>query len=241
MVAILLVIGLTAAESRASQDVVRAIIQRGIEAQGGEAQIAKLSQPWRAKVRGKAGALDIEGEILQQSETVCRISTVLRVGPVPLEVVVVTNGDKAWKRIAGFTSEVSGKDFAEMQDGGYRHRVRNLVPLLHEHGFQLTLLPEATVSNRPAVGIRIQSKGHRDVDLYFENDSGLVVKTESRFYPSGKSEAVLENVLSDFRDFDGLKFATKYTKYESHKLTSIEEYVDLEFGADIDSRAFEKP
>jgi hypothetical protein len=185
--------------------------------------------------------LDIGGEILQQSETKTRISTVLRVGPVPLEVVAVMNGDKAWKRIGGFTSEVSGKDLAEMQDGGYRHRVRNLVPLLHGPGYQLTLLPQITVSDRPAVGIRIQSKGHRDVDLYFDNGSGLVVKTESRVYPPGKSEVVLENVLSEFRDFDGLKFATKYTKYENHKLTSVEEYVDLTFGAHIDDREFEKP
>ena len=50
--------------------VIRKIIERGIEAQGGEHQLEKLSKPWRAKAKGKAGMLDITGEILQQPQRV---------------------------------------------------------------------------------------------------------------------------------------------------------------------------
>jgi len=35
--------------------------------------------------------------------------------------------------------------------------------------------------------------------------------------------------------------ATKFTKYENHKLTSVEEIVDLTFLDRIDEREFEKP
>src|SRR5262249_28364388 len=142
---------------------------------------------------------------------------------------------------AGFTNEVTGKDREEMLDGGYRHRVRNLLPLVREPDFELSLLPEITVAKQPAKGIRIKSKGHRDLDLYFDKSSGLVVKTESRILPADKPPIVLEQILSNYRDFDGLKMATKFTKYENGKLTSVEEYVDFTFVDRIDEREFEKP
>src|SRR5262245_55414750 len=116
----------TAAPSSAPDSAtVRKIIERGIDAHGGEKQLEKLSKPWRAKVKGTAGKLEITGEIVQQSPTQSKISTVIHVGPLSTDVVAVSNGAKSWRRVAGFTNEITGKDLEEMQDGGYRHRVRN--------------------------------------------------------------------------------------------------------------------
>jgi len=217
----------------------RQIIQRGIEAQGGEKQLERLSRNWRAKARGKAGSLEITGESLT-SGSKGRLTTTLH-SLIPVNVTVVDNGDRVWRSIAGITSEVTGKDLEEMRDGQYRHRVRNLLPLLHEPGFELSVLPEITVSDQPAVGIRVQSKGHRDIDLYFDKSSGLVVKTESRILPPGKPPIVLEQILSNFRDFDGLKLPMKFTKYENKRLTSVEEFVDITFVDKFDDHEFDKP
>ncbi len=221
----------------------RAIIERAIESQGGEDQVAKLvNGPWHAKVKGKSGLLELNGEILHRSLKQDRISTTVGVGPAAVEVVAVTNDKKAWRSIAGFTSEVTGKDLEEMCDGEYRsRRVRFLLPLLREPGFKLSLLPETKVSDRPAVGVRVQSKGHRDVDLYFDKQTGLLVKSESRIALSGKRAIVLEQVSSDYRDFGGVKMATKFTKYENHKLSSVEEIVDLKFLDRIDDSEFQMP
>ena len=220
---------------------IRTIIERGIQAHGGEKQLEKLSTPWRSKVKGTAGKLEITGEILQRSPTQSKISSVIHLGPIATEVVAVSNGDKSWRSLAGFTKEITGKDLEEMQDGGYRHRVRNLLPLLRDPGLELSLLPGAMVSNQPAQGIRVNSKGHRDVDLYFDKTTGLVVKTESRVLTPDKPPVVLEQILSNYHDFDGLKMATRFTKYENGKQTSVEEYVDFTFVDHIDEHEFEKP
>jgi hypothetical protein len=200
-----------------------------------------LYKPWRAKIKGKAGMLDITGEMLQQSRMQSKILTVIHVGPLTSEVVVVTNENKTWRRIAGFTNEVTGKELDEMNDGKYRHHVQNLLPLLREPGIELTLLPETSVSGQPAAGIRVRSKGHRDIDLYFDKGTGLLVKTESRILQTGKPEIVLEKIVSNYRDFDGLKLPTTFTKFENQKQTSVEEFVDIKFVDQIDDREFEKP
>jgi hypothetical protein len=225
-------------ESQAARDTVK----RAIDAQGGEEQVKKLIQPWRAKVKGTTGLLQLNGEILQQSPSKGRISTTVGVGPASMEVVAVVNGNKSWRRIAGFTSDVTGKELAEMEDGEYRsRRVRFLLPLLQEPGIELSLLPDAVVSDEPARGVRVKSKGHRDVDLYFDRGTGLLVKSESRITPPDKPVIVLEQVSSNYRDFGGVKMATKFTKYENHKLTSVEEIIDLTFVDRIDDREFERP
>ena len=220
---------------------VRTIIERGIVAQGGEQQLEKLAKPWRAKIKGKARMLEITGELLQNSPTQSKITTVLQAGPLSTEVVVITNGHKTWRRIAGFTKEVTGKELDEMNDGKYRHHVRNLLPLLREPAIETSLLADTSVAGQPATGIRVKSKGHRDIDLYFDRSTGLVVKTESRIEAPDKPPIVLEQILSNYRDFDGLKLPTKFTKFENGRETSVEEYVDFKFVDRIDDREFEKP
>jgi hypothetical protein len=244
MLTLLIAIGVVTSAPPAEPDsatAIRKIVERGIEAQGGEQQLEKLSKPWRGKVKGKAGMLDCTGEMLHQSSTQSKVSTVLHAGPLSTEVVVVSNGEKTWNRIAGFTNEVTGKDLEEMKDGNYRHHVQNLLPLLREQGIELSLLPETSVSGQPAAGIRVRSNGHRDIDLYFDKGTGLMVKTESRIRQAGKPEIVLEKILSNYRDFDGLKLPTKFTKFENQKQTSVEEFVGITFVDHIDDREFEKP
>lgn len=221
----------------------REIIERAIAVQGGEEQVARLiNSAWRAKVKGQRGDLKISGEIAHQGLGKGRITTSMSKFGLLLQVVVVHNGDKVWRSINGITGEVTGKELEEMRDGGYRsRRVRFLLPLVREPGFTLTSLPDVQVSKSPAVGVRVQCEGHRDVDVYFDKATGLLAKIESRLIEPGKQPIVLEQVISNYREFDGVKLGTKLTKYENGKVHSLEEFTDLIFVDHIDESEFEKP
>jgi hypothetical protein len=169
-----------------------------------------------------------------------RVTTTLH-SWIPVDVIVVDDGDHVWRRIAGMTNEVTGNDRADMRDGVYRHHVQELLPLLREPGFTVSRLPEIVIDSKAATGIRVQSSGHRDIDLYFDNGTGLLAKTESRILQPDKPPIVLEKIVTNYRDFDGLKLATKFTKFENKKQTSVEEYVTIEFVAHIGEHEFDKP
>jgi hypothetical protein len=193
-------------------------------------------------VKGTAGWLTITGELFHAPPNGKITTTLGPFGVAVADVVVITKGDRTWRRIGGITGEVTGREREEMLDGGYRSRkVRFLLPIVKEPGFELSLLPEVNVSDRPAVGVRVKSKGHRDIDVYFDKENGRLVKTESWVLPPGKPPVVLEQVFSDYRDFDGVKMATKFTKYENKQRTSVEEITELTFVDQIDEREFEKP
>jgi hypothetical protein len=232
----------SAADSANDDKSAREIVRRAIEAQGGEEQVAKFLKPWRAQVKGTAGPQTITGEILHAGDQRGRISTTISLAGLPVKVVVVQNDDGVWRSIAGVTTEVKGKELEEMLDGGYRSRkVRFLLPILKEPGYELSLLPDAEVSDRPASGIRVKNKGHRDVDLYFDKENGRLVKTESRILGPDKKQIVLEQVFSNYRDFDGVLLASKFTKYENGKLRSVEEFADITFVDAIDPKELAKP
>jgi hypothetical protein len=228
--------------AHAGGDDVRAIIERAIKAQGGEEQIAKLMKAWRANIKGSKDDVPITGEMVFQYPGQVRIETRMEVNEQKLQVVAGLDGDKAWLSINGQTQDVQGEHLNEMQDGAYRSkRVRFLLALVKEAGFTLSLLDDQAVVKRPAKGIRVQAKGHRDIDLYFDKETGLLVKTESRVLDQAKKELVLEQIHSEYKDFGGLRMATKFTNYENGKLRSIEEITGMKFVDRIDDREFAKP
>jgi hypothetical protein len=82
--------------------------------------------------------------------------------------------------------------------------VESLAPLLVGDTYKLELIGEAKVSDKPAVGVRVSAKGHKDISLFFDKESGLLVKTQKRTKEAGV-EVDEENFYSDFKEIDGVK------------------------------------
>jgi hypothetical protein len=221
----------------------RELVERAIESQGGREQVEKLFNRWMAKIEGTAGSLRLTGTLSHDGPDRGRIATKLVRDGQTIEVIVVSDGSgRAWRKIGDVSQEVTGKELEEMKDGGWRSRkVRFLLPLLTDEGIQLSLLGESVVADRPAQGIRVKSKGHRDVDVYFDKESGRLAKMESRVKSPDNHDIVLEQVFSDYKEFDGVKLATTFTKYENGRQTSVERIVDLKFVDEIDPNLFARP
>jgi hypothetical protein len=104
-------------------------------------------------------------------------------------------------------------------------------------------LPEAKVGDRAAVGVKVSSAGHRDVDLYFDKMSGLLVKSETRVKAEemdGK-EVSQETVFTEFKEIDGAKVATKFVIKRDGKPYVEAELTDLKPAAKLDDKLFAKP
>ncbi len=214
----------TPAIRSAAADDARAVIERAINAQGGAEQVARLTRAWRAKVRGMRGERVTTGEMAYQSPDQMRIQTTMEVDNRTMTFVGVLNGEKGWQSINGQTRAVEGRELEEMRDGAHRsRRVRFLLPLLKEPEFTLSVLDDKEIIERPTTGVRVQSKGHRDIDLYFDKESGLLVATESQVVdPTGKV-LTLRQVFSEYKDPSAcsdecllVRFAPQWTRPRVH-------------------------
>src|SRR5262249_31010971 len=98
----------------------------------------------------------------------------------------------------------------EAQEGANESWVATLVPL-KDKSYTLSTLGETKVGDRPALGVRVSSKGRRDVNLYFDKDTNLLVKSEMRGKDDQAKMAMnQETFVSNYKDVGGVKEAMKF-------------------------------
>lgn len=206
-----------------AQDDPKTILTKAIAAHGGADNLVKQNIS-RARSSGTVIAQGME--LPFTAETVAelpdRLKTTLTVTVqgMKLAQVQVLNGGKAWIQLFGNTTEVPGPVLNEMKETVYVSQCQTLVPLLRDAEYKLTPLAEIKVQNRPAVGFNVAALGHRDLKMYFDKETMLLVKVERRTIDvtarraidgveQQPKEILRETFLSDYKEIDGVKTPTK--------------------------------
>jgi hypothetical protein len=227
-----------------AQEETRAIIEKAIKAHGGADKLAKD----RATQAKSKGSLDIAGMSLDFTEEIFtqpnRLKSVLelQVAGQTVTVTTVFNGEKAWiKDPTGKTTELEGKALEEIKEATYQASLARFVFLKNKE-YELSALGEAKVNGKPAVGVRVASKGHRDVNLYFDKESGLLAKIERQALDqmTGK-EVAEERVITEYQEVDGVKVAKKAQVNRDGKKFVEAEVIEIKFRDKLDDSDFAKP
>jgi hypothetical protein len=189
----------------------RKIIEQAVKAAGGEAKLAQF----QAFTIAEKGTYFGMGDGVPFTATV---SANLPKNQYRLDVtgflVMVMDGDKGWVSMNGNTQEMSKEQLEETREGLYSDHVVRLVPLLrHAKDFTLTPLDEIKVNGQPAVGVKVSHKGHRDIKLYFDKETHLVLRMDQTVKDAqqGGGEIKQETVYSDVKTIGGAKFPMKET------------------------------
>jgi hypothetical protein len=156
------------------------------------------------------------------------------------KMTTVFNGDKGWIKRNGTVITMDKEQISECKELLHVERVAGLVAL-KEKGFELSLLGGVYFEGIFGVGIKVKSKGHRDVKLYFDSTSGRLARMEVQVKDNGKL-VLQETLFSDYKDFGGLLRPRKVVnKRDGKDFTSWEvtEYKPLE--KKVSDREFARP
>src|SRR5262249_47568297 len=124
----------------------------------------------------------------------------LDLGAQKVTLLQVFNGDKGWVSLQGRQiQEVMGDQLGEMKNSAYANWVESLLPLTKEKEFTLSPLAEIKVKDKPAVGLKVQAKDRPDIKMYFDKESGLLVRTERDGRDEMGNMVRLESTYSDFK------------------------------------------
>jgi hypothetical protein len=114
--------------------------------------------------------------------------------------------------------------------------------LLEDPAFTLTLLDEIKVNGRAAFGVKVASKGHDDVRLYFDKAGGLLVKIDWKGVKPDLQEVLTESILSDYKVVKGGgKYPMKALILVDGKKYTDLEIVEFEPLEKIDDAVFAEP
>lgn len=192
----------------------RAIVTKGLEAIGGADNVAKqkaVLMKGSGTFYGLGEGIPYTGEWYWQGKDQMRFELQIKAGDKTLKLVQVVNGNMGWVKLNNETKAMPADELAEEQEGLYANWVTTLAPL-KEPEFKLALVGEVKVEGKDAVGVRVSKKGKRDINLFFDKQSGLLVKTEHVIKDvkgGGDKEASQETIFQEYKEFGGVKHPTK--------------------------------
>jgi hypothetical protein len=226
-------------------DQAKALVEKGIKAQGGADKLAKL-KAGRLKAKGKGdfpmiGEQEFTIEDTWQGPEHYKTVIEMNVGGQAVKITQTLNGKEGWMAVNEMVMDTPAKELEEFKEQAYAENLDRLA-FLKEEGYKLEVLKEIKVDDKPAVGVSVAAKRHRDVKLYFDKDSGLLVKREHEVLDESGNKVNQEVFFSDYKDKDGLKNAHKLVVHRSGKKFLEAEATDIEFfDKKLDDDFFAKP
>jgi len=228
------------------QDAARAAIQRAIEALGGARRIDDVRAA-HTEMKGTLyqgdRSVDFTAENwFQYPDEFKGVNRFPAGGGKTLAIVIVFDGKEAWiKNGEQNARPFSGPGLAEIKEEVYASQVQRLTPLLGRD-YQLVPLQSINVDRKPAVGVRVTSRGHRPIDIYFDRATGLPVETVRQASDFADAKKYVQaRLFSDYRTIDSLKTATRVTIYKDDKKLMTQEVTKVKYLPRIEADVFAKP
>ena len=226
-----------------AQDEVKAILERAIKAHGGADKLEKL-KAFQVKAKGRLdvlGGLEFEQESSVQTPDKIKEVVRLEVDGQKLTVTTVYNGTKGWINVNGTTMDMDEKVQAAIKDALYMMSFAGLRGLKDKE-FETAALGEMKVNGRPALGVKVSKKGKKDINLYFDKETGLLAKLEYQATdPMSGQEVAEERFITEYQDSDGLKMAKKVVVQRDGKKYLEAEVTEAKGLEKIDDSEFAKP
>jgi hypothetical protein len=155
--------------------------------------------------------------------------------------VTVVSGDKGWRKFGDMIMELDKDGLANEKRSVYLQVIPvTLVPLKGK-GFKVEAAGTEKVGDKPAVVLKVTGPEGKDYKIFFDQDSGLPVKQVAKVIGFMGEEFTQETTFADYKDFDGIK---KATRIESKR--DGEKFIDQEITGfkpldKVDSKTFTEP
>jgi hypothetical protein len=226
----------------------KAIVQKAIEAMGGEQKLA-AHKTTLAKgtctFYGNGRGINCTGEWSEQLPDKLKASYVMDVGGRKMTRVEIITKDAGWTFMGGRMRAASSDHLAEVHQGLEALYASTLLFPLKEPAYQLTDAGASTIDGRPAVGVKVvrkgQGKGQSEFALYFDKEQGYLVDLQIRVKGIDGREVEQDTVYSGYRDFDGVRSFSKSVTKREGKIFLETEITEFKAPEQLPPHTFDKP
>ena len=222
------------------------VLKKAIQAHGGEANLAKYkaaSVKFKGKLEVAGQSLDITGEQSVLIPDKFRVAMAFQINGMNIDTVQIFDGKSLWVTVLGKTMELKDEALIkEIKESYAVERAAGLVGLLAKE-YELSAIGDVKVKDKDAVGIRVSKKGQRDINLFFDKKSNLLIKTEyrSRLPMGGDQEVTQEKYFFDHKEVTGLMSPRRMVMEHDGKQILDIEMTDTQVLETLDPAIFNKP
>jgi hypothetical protein len=243
VLAFLCIAGPVATAARAFEEP-KDILDKAITALGGEEKLKKAEAiSWKSTgtVNFNGNENEIKTHITAKGLDHFRRESEFDANGEARKFVIVLSGDKGWRKFGDEPQELDGDAIANQKRSAYLECIPVTLIALKGKDFKLESAAEESVDGKPAAGIKVTGADQKDFTLYFDKESALPVKLVARVVGFQGNEFTLATTYKDYKDFDGIKKATKVESKrdgEDFAKSQISEFKVLD---KVDDKTFAEP
>jgi hypothetical protein len=197
-----------AGAARADQKEADAALDKAIKALGGAEKLDKAeAMSWKSKATISFGDNKNEFEIKAIVKGLDHYKA--DISSDRFNGVVVLNGDKGWRKFGENGGELEGDALANEKRNIYLQVAAARPLILRGKGFKYESGGEEKVGGKPAVALKCTGPDGKTFTLLLDKESGLPVASKAKVAGFQGDEFDQETTYADYKDFDGIKKATK--------------------------------
>ncbi|WP_435008666.1 hypothetical protein P12x_005874 [Tundrisphaera lichenicola] len=229
--------------TRADEKDLTPLLDKAIAALGGEEKLAKAANAtWKGQ-----GTLTFE-----ENETAIKTKTTVQgldhhraefemdFNGNEVKGLTILDGDKGWRKFGDDLQDLDDDAIAAEKHRAYLQAVPTILPLKGK-GFKLESAPEEKVDGKPADVIKGTGPDGKKFTLYLDKESSLPVRLSATVKGWQGEDFVQDTTFSDYKEFDGVKRATKSeSKRDGNPFVKVE-MSEFKVIDKPDAKAFAEP
>jgi hypothetical protein len=229
---------------RALAQDVQAIVDKAILAHGGAEKLngvkgLQMKSEGTIEIMGAGSKFTQETVVLFTGKF--KQAMELDLSGMKIPITTAYDGTNGWISANGQTIDMPANVLDATKEAVYQMNVGRLTTL-KEPGFKLAPLGDINVNDKPAVGVKVTKAGQKDINLFFDKESGLLAKVEHRTTdPQTMQEVNEERIMLEYQDIDGYKTAKKAKVLHDGKKYMEVDVVQVKFVDKIDEAELKKP
>ncbi len=223
----------------------QAILDKAIKALGGEAKLKKVESvtlKTKGTINFGGNESEFKSHVTIQGLDHFRSEVEGEFNGETRKFVRVLSGDKGWIKFGDEPRELEEEAVGHEKRRAYLEILPMTLVALKGKEYKLEAGPEAKVGDKPAAAIKITPKDGKDFTLYFDKESGLPVKLVAVVAGfGGGDEFTQEALFKDYKDFDGMKKATKVETKRDGEDFIKSEITEFKVVDKVDPKTFSAP
>jgi hypothetical protein len=223
---------------------VQAVLDKAIKALGGEEKLSAIkAATWKAKGKITFGDSDNEftSTVTVQGLDHSRSEFEGEFGGNKVKGATVLSGEKGWRKFGDMGGEMDKDALANEKRSLYLQVVPTTLLPLKGKGFKVEAAGTEKVGSKPAVVLKVTGPDGKDFKLFFDQESGLPVKLLAKVIGFMGDEFTMETTFADYKDFNGIKKATKVQSKRDGEKFIEQEITDFKPVEKIDPKTFTEP
>ena len=230
---------------RAEEPDPKATITKAIKASGAKDDGKPINMTWHdvGVIHAAGLKIDYTADFTFRAPDALRFDMTAEVMGQKIKLTSVITADKVWDAADGKVEEVAGEKKDHSLSMAYQLWVTSLSQLTRDKAFKLSSVVGKKVNDKPTHGVLVERKDKPVVTLYFDKESGLMVKSEMNVKDEfqGWKEVLEEVYYEEYKDVDGVKVFEKLRVVRDGKTFIESNMSGMKSPEKLDAKLFEKP